>query len=289
MDEKNKIFRLRSQKAKEDDKKYLLPSDYTQPFEVGVLGQELLPLLGMEEIGQRFGTRDELSGAALKEGYLVYGNCPQDERLAETLWINDGRLMRGQDAGELSDVSDFDYCVIQIKKSADRNDLATLPFYETWLAAKDFLVQGEENRARAKFTETVRQLALSADLTEKHRHELILLYKTKFERTREVAEVIAPVSATASRGEAKALDLGFSLQNTASIAEKAGYTQNVWQGLMQLSSGWQAIPDLDCQDPAEEKAALGMQLQAVRKITPINRPDPVSLAEAITIAAFQRG
>lgn len=38
IDEKNKHFRLLSQKAKDDDPKYLLPSDYSQPFELGVLG-----------------------------------------------------------------------------------------------------------------------------------------------------------------------------------------------------------------------------------------------------------
>ena len=39
IDEKVKVFRLLSQKAKDDDEKYLLPPNYTQPFEVGVLGQ----------------------------------------------------------------------------------------------------------------------------------------------------------------------------------------------------------------------------------------------------------
>ena len=253
------------------------------------LGQELLPLLGMEEIDQRFGTRDELTGPSIREGYLIYGNCPQDVRLAETLWINDGRLMRGQGAGKLGDVSDFDYCVIQIKQRSERNDLATLPFNETWLATKEHLVQGEENKAKAKFTETVRQLALSADLTETHRHELILLYKTKFERGKEVAGVIVPASTVTTRGEATALDIGFSLQNTASIAEEAGYAENVWQGLMRLSTDWQGIPDLDCREPEKEKAVLSRQLQALREITPIEKPDPVSLAEAITVAAFQRG
>lgn len=253
------------------------------------LGRELLPLLGMEEIGQRFGIRDELSGPSLREGYLVYGNCSQDNRLAETLWINDGQLMRGQRAGRLGEVSDFDYCVIQIKQSSDRNDLTTLPFYEIWLATKKLLAQGGETKARTKFSEMVLRLALSADLTEKHRHELILLYKTKFEREKEVFTVISPERIAASRGTATASDLGFSLRNTASIAEEAGYKENVWQGLMSLSTDWQGIPDLDCRELEEEEAALSGQLKALRKITPVEKPDPVSLAEAITIATFQRG
>jgi hypothetical protein len=96
-----------------------------------------------------------------------------------------------------------------------------------------------------------------------------------------------PSRSAATRGATAGDSLEFSLQNTASIAEQAGYAENVWQGLMRLSSDWQGIPDLDCREPEEEKKALSGQLAALRKITPVQKPDPESLAEAITVAMFR--
>lgn len=261
------------------------------------LGKELLPLLGMDEIGQCFAIRDELTDSSLREGYLVYGKRSQDTALAETLWINaEGRLMRGPDAGSLRDVDDFDHCVIQIRQRHERDDLTTLPFYESWIAAKKYIVEKELVKAADKFTETIRELALSSDLTEKHRHELILLYKTRFERNKELFAGITTIRRAASRGVAGAPNTAFALQGAARIAEKSGYDKNVWDGLMRLSADWQNIPEFEEKKAVssgqieeirrEEEAALHKQLQALREISPIEKPDPAALAQIITASTY---
>jgi len=252
------------------------------------LAQELLPLLGMEEVGQRFAVRDELTAGSLKEGYLVYGNCPGDALSANTLWISqDGRLMSGTSKEALAEVTDFDYCVIQIRYRPERDDLPRLPFYAAWMAVRDYLAQTAPDKARESFTEMVRSIMVSADLTRKHRHELLLLYKAKFGQEQAVLAALGSTASVASRGTAASLDAGVSLQRTARVAEKAGYDKTVWQGLMNLSRGWQQIPGLGLADPEAEKAVLDSQLSALRKIAPVETPDPESLARVLTAAAYR--
>ncbi len=252
------------------------------------LAQELMPLLGMEEIGQRFAVRDELTGGSLKQGFLVYGNCARDAVPADTLWISrDGMLKRGASSQSLTPVDQFDYCVIQVRHRPQRDDLPRLPFYAAWISAREYLAQNDPDKAREKFTEMIRSIVVSADLTRKHRHELLLLYKTKFDQEKAVLAALGSTASVASRGTAVSRDAGVSLQRAAQVADRAGYDKTVWQGLMRLSRGWQQIPGLELADPEAEKAILDSQLSALRKITPIETPDPESLARVLTVTAYR--
>lgn len=260
----------------------------------GPLSEELLPLLGIHEVSQQIAIREELTGSRLQESYLIYGNTGDDDILKNSLWIDsEGRLMSGSGKANLKAIDRFDYVVIHIKRIEAREDLTLLPFHEPWQTTRQLLTQGKENEARNSFTETIRLLASSPDLTEEHRYELLLLYKTKYERERELLATVLSPAAPANRGlsDSKKQYYGFdiTMQDTARIAKEEGFGEDIWDPIMALSRQWRDIPELAAPKAEEESQVILKQLDSIKKIMSGAKPDSAALAEALTLTTYRSG
>ncbi len=141
--------------------------------------------------------------------------------------------------------------------------------------------------------ELAQQLAISPDLTEDHRYDLIRVYKANFEKEVSLYEElhgfrperVATVSRSGTRG---VLSPRESIENTARLAQEAGFPENVIDGLLELRDNWGQIPELK-ERPRDFQLTsdiLNRQLKAMESFGQIDRPDPKDLADAIAVASI---
>jgi hypothetical protein len=268
------------------------------------LTRGLEDLLDMEQVQFRLGTRDVFTDRPgdtnqFKEGYLVYVNSPENSISADRLWVKDGRLRIGSNKDATQRFTQDDYCLIHIEHLPARTDYTTLPFQKLWKDAKKKIYEGDHILAKAILMELAQQLALSPDLTQDHRYDLIRLYKANFEK--EVAlyqelhgfriERIATVS---RRGAEGILGPQESIAHSARLAHKAGFPEDIVDGLLELSNnweqikGWERIPELKGgdQDIRLTNEILSNQLKGLESISTTENRDPKALADAITFTAL---
>ncbi|HYK90726.1 MAG TPA: hypothetical protein VE398_18280 [Acidobacteriota bacterium] len=265
----------------------------------GPLGNGLADLLGMKEVEFRLGKRDEFNGtsgsaAQFKSGYLAYVNVPEAELDGQALYVKDGALHLKRDGRNLERFHDADYCLIRIEHIAERGDYTALPFHKLWGVAKDLIWGSEFEKAKAAFVQLVQELAKSPDLTKKHRFHLLQAYKANFEAELAAAQSTtqfpdlgaAPLTRGASTN-ARSLARG-AVQAATAIAISAGLPRDAQRGLTELSKAWDGIPFLEnrVKNAPLTEEILRSQLKSLQSGSAIERPDPESLATALTMAAF---
>ncbi len=262
------------------------------------LSRGLEDLLGMKQVQFRLGTRDvfnDRSGDSneFREGYFVYVNCPENKIAIDNLWVQHNRLSIGEDRRFIEPLREHDYCLIRIENLAARSDYSALPFQKLWEDVKTKIYQGDQANAHRILMELAQQLAISPDLTEDHRYDLIRVYKANFEKEVSLYEElhgfrperVATVSRSGTRG---VLSPRESIENTARLAQEAGFPENVVDGLLELRDNWGQIPELKERDRDFQLTSdiLNRQLKAMESFSQIDRPDPKDLADAIAVASI---
>ena len=223
----------------------------------------------------------------LKEGYIVYINCPESEMDAERLWVKNHRLH----TGNREDNSPFranDYCLIRVDQKTTR-PYESLPFHEVWKQAKDFIWNGNHEQADALFLYLAQQVARSADLTQSDRFQVQLIYKANFEREIERFHHLRhPVteSTTRTRGGWTGSDARSVIQMTAEIAEKEKMPMGLQNSLWEIREHWEDIPYLS--DPITDfvltDEVFNDQLRALSNIIQTRDQDPESLARTFALS-----
>lgn len=264
----------------------------------GVVMNGLPDLLGMKNMEFRFGTRDEFSGGrrggnTLRQGYLTYANCPDNTLDASRLWVEEGQLFLGDGPGTLQPYRDNDFCLVKVGHVTERDDYRKLPFYSAWENSHAAIWDGQIEKARKElFPRMVRALALSPDLTRSDRFHLLRAFKLDFERA--VDTYFASTGATrgptgvrgATRGPDEQLDARGKIQRAATVGREI--SKDVQTALLDIAEKWEEIPypgpSAGRTDLSETQ--LKMQLQTLKKITGVKKPDPDALADTLVVDAM---
>jgi len=199
-------------------------------------------ILGIKDVQFRLGTREVFSEKnGFQSGFIILADCPEEQLESEDLWVQDHQLRMGP-PGQARRVTNFDYCLLKIEFEPDRN-FAALSFARLWTEIKGMLWQGQASKAEVKFLEMCSQLAVSPDLTNPHRLNLMRVYKMNLEREFELYKSISgPLEAT--RGPAAGRLSGKArIQYLTNVAQKVA-PDSLNQAILDMSKKWDTLPGL---------------------------------------------
>ena len=265
------------------------------------ISEGLAGLLGIDkEIDQRIAHRevfsDRMDGRrSFEEKYIVYANCPADALTRDRLWVKDQSLMQGQDKTALAHFRAYDYCLVKIERLEKRKDYTTLPFHALWKELKALIWENRQDSLKEAdriFPTLARQVALSPDLTNRHRNLMIQLYKANYEQ--EIASFLAtqPPARVAyhgvTRGGRDERDARAMIQRAAHLADRANMSESAKDSLWEIDSNWDRIPFLEQHGESFEltDAIIQQQLQELGAQSKVDQPDPAALSQAIALASY---
>jgi len=264
----------------------------------GLCSYSLQSLLGMKEMELRLGRRNTYTSKSgdsqqFKPGYLAYINCDEQSLSRNHLWIQDAKLFVGKDKDSIQPLRDFDYCLVNIGHLVQRDDYSKFPWHQLWVEAKELIWNGKEEEAESRIQALGQQMAGSADLTTRHRHDLIRLFRANFEseialfhnKPEKKSQESIPVR-SAWRGR-RPKDGPEAFERAANLAYKAGYSEDLEDDLLEISNNWQQIPYLAerSEDFELTDEILGKQLKRLQEIGKQNKLDPKGLADAFSLSA----
>lgn len=258
----------------------------------GKLADGLYSLLDFKQIEYRTGDRDvfqDHGSRRFEAGFFVHANCPEDALAVDELWVRDGVLMTGRDAGSLQRLRDHDYCLMEVQASTVRQDYTSLPFHDKWKLARERIAQGDEALAHTLFVECCQLIANSHDLTPGNAESLIQAYQANYAKElafyRSLAAPAAAQVPVVYRGDGGPLQPQQSIMKTVDTALGARVTEASLLPLVELSQNWDRVPQRDSLQTELTDALLNEQLAAIRAFTPARSPDPKGLANALAIAS----
>jgi hypothetical protein len=258
------------------------------------LGKGISSILGIKDVEMRIGVRDEFNEASLKPGYKVFINCPQTAIQTDQLWIKGGVLWEG-DGQPVARFEKFDYCLVRYDLLTQR-PYTTLSFYKHWNDIKKLVWAGNQKEARALFLTMGGQLAVSPDVTTKHRYNLIRLLKANLER--EIQEYSLPPESdtggkepSTSRG-AGPNDLGKnSLKSVPMNGQSAEVSPEVSESVRDLVAQWDSIMGARKEKGRNSELTeedIKLQLQALPKLRG-TEIEPQELMKLLTFATLKSG
>ncbi|MGD9158599.1 MAG: hypothetical protein PVG39_09345 [Desulfobacteraceae bacterium] len=255
------------------------------------LGQGFSDIFSMRKNDLRFGTRDvfdEQQGGPqqLRQGYLVYANCPEDELTFDHLWVRENRLYQGKDINNISSFRNNDYCLVKLEHLETRNDYSKLPFYDTWKETRKLLFEGQMEKANWKRIEMLQSLANSPDLTEEHREQLIAAFEVKFHHMASKKSIQKHKDTTRSGISRSGIDTmknpESSFQMAAQIADLKKYDNSVVQNIMNLKKNWEFIQKAGKNEDEPSDNTINSQLAILRELNIGQYPNPKAIADVLT-------
>jgi hypothetical protein len=271
------------------------------------LSGEILECLGMREVECLIAERreygsDGVAPVPLMDGYLALLNCAEEAVPSGALKVIDGQL-RDVRSGKPSPFTDCDYCLVRLERLESRNDYTTLAFHKTWEKARDHLLRGRLEDAKASLVECNRQIFDSPDLTEEHKYQLMQIYLTNFKRDEALFSASAnaqrgPAAAEATRGAGDASGPALVGKMRARAVECRA-PQSGLEGLRQIEREWKTIvppiPDEAFRTPDKsgfgerfrlDDAEIARQLQVLGKSPAPMARDPSALVRTLSSAMF---
>jgi hypothetical protein len=209
----------------------------------GPLRSGLDDLLGMKNVELRLGHHVTFTEGAgpyeFRPGYVAHANAAERTFEAATLWVKDGRLVRGETAQSATPFADADYCLLRIDRVAQRSDYVTLPFHRSWTDAKKSLFAGNADGAHRAFVNLVREVSISPDLTTEHRYRLMQAYTAQFERERDHAARLHHIAGAPRGGEPTGVRGGAAqrFSKAAADAHRRGLAPSGIDALFEISWG----------------------------------------------------
>jgi hypothetical protein len=200
-------------------------------------------ILGIKDVQFRLSTREVFNERnSFQSGFIVLANCSEEQMEMEELWVRNNQLLVGP-TGQARRAMTFDYCLLKIEFEPDRN-FAALPFARLWTDIKGMVWEGQVSKAEVKFLEMCSQLAVSPDLTNPHRADLMRVYKMKLEREFEMYKSISGTAGSASRGPAAGRISGLArIQHLTNVAKDLA-PGPVGQAILDMSKKWDTLPGL---------------------------------------------
>ncbi len=258
----------------------------------GKLKDGIDDLLDMKDLELRIGERDvfeDKGTKALRQGYLAYINCEEGSLRPADLWVRDNRLWTGASSKTLRPLREHDYCLVHIQSHTQRKDCTTLPFHRTWEQVRNRVESGQVDMAQVLLMDCRSQIARSPDLTPRQAENLLLFYERNFHTAVEDHNrcfgTVLKRTPTIYRSGKGVLSPKASIQKSFHFASKAGFEDRVLQGLAKLGQDWDRLPALDSRAELTDQA-LNEQLAALDRVTGATEPDPMALAEALSVAAL---
>ena len=247
-------------------------------------------LLGLSGTNLRIGARDEFNGESdgsnpFREGFLAYVNCSEED-LGAPLWTKDGELLSGATRDSARPVTRYDHCLVKVEWREQRNDYTALPFHASWNKARELVWEDQQEKARSAFLDLVRQVAVSPDLTARHRAALLSVYRANFE-----AEIESYRAATGSFGAAASTRAASGsapngqllIQADALTSRQAGFGKEIQAALRNLADGLPRLSQARAKAPELTDAVLAEQMNLVGA----QAADPQQLADAMVVGAFR--
>jgi hypothetical protein len=253
------------------------------------LGAGLNDLLGMADVEFRLGSREEfVAGSTFKEGFQAYIDAPEAELRANNLQVKDAKLFAGTQGTERYDR--HDYCLVEIEYLEERKDYTTLPFHRFWEQSKELVWKNEEEKARAAFLRLVQEVAVSPELTKRHRSALIKVYKANFESEAEAQREAMPIGQDKLyRSKSKRLKATDIILRQCEMLGNRPAFQNVAIGMTNLTNNWGKIFGVSARnrDFTLTNDVLAQQLKDVQQLS-ANGDDskPQELADAMTLSTL---
>jgi len=250
------------------------------------LGRGIEKIMGMKDVELRFGMRrvfDDSGGTRLRPGQFAYINCLDGEVLAANLWVKDGSLYYGA-GGPEERFRESDYCLLRIENLPTR-DFSTLPFAKVWKEIKNQVWGNEPLKAEATFLRLSQDMANSPDLTQRHRFDLMRIFKANFEREVELHRESSPAHRGAAGSDQFAVKWSAkdAVQKTLSGTKEMKLPDSTQRGIASLVYIWNDIPHLTqrvSRDYELDDVSVKEQLSALAHAVQVKKPDPQSLLRA---------
>jgi hypothetical protein len=257
------------------------------------LARGIEKMMGMRDVELRLGVRrvfDDSGEMGLRPSQFAYINSPNETLLPSNLWVKDGCLHYG--VGKPGKrFTDADYCLLRIENLPTR-DFSTLHFAKTWKEIKNQIWGNEPAKAAATFLSFAQEMATSPELTQRHRFDLMRLFKANFEKEVELHGENAP--ATRGRGRSTRMAKTFSARDTVQATllgiREAELSESTRKGLAALVDGWNDIPHLAQRASPKyelDDSAVNEQLNSLVKLTRMKKPDPQNLLHAFQLAGVR--
>ncbi len=257
------------------------------------LYRDVLDLLQLDSLEYKCGDYQEFNDldgdhARFRDGYQVDLVTEDDTLSLERLWIRNGELLAGADAGSLSPVEDCDYCLVKVDGTTGRGDYHRLPFHETWTEVQSLIQAQQVDDAKVVFLGLMRALPGSPDITTEDRFSLVKTYTYAFDREVEAAELASRAGA-AAKGPTRAGGGGRSptgkafFGKAASVARRAGLPDHTLETLEVMAETEDEIMAPEAWRRLFREERIGDALQSVREVGPkgAEPQDAENLARAI--------
>jgi hypothetical protein len=261
--------------------------DMSRPLSAG-----LANLLGMKDVEFRLGSRDVLTESkTLKEGFWAFINVSESSVRREELWVKDGQLYFGKPS-QIERYKENDYCLVKLEVLQERGDYTTLPFHRLWERAKDQVWNNQPEKAKLAFAQLAQELAVSPDLTKKHRFALMQLYKGNFESEVEAFHSIFDSTTEPSLGDHRGDSNSYRAEDALLLQyarlERRSPSKDVLDGVYAIASNWPKIRDVSSRKAGFvlTDSIINAQLKELQTVSALTDPDPISLAHEITLASL---
>jgi hypothetical protein len=243
------------------------------------MSSKILECLGQGDVESILADRRPVGKNALPaSGYWAYLRALPDGVDPAKLRVVDDTL-HIEDGGGTMRYEASDYCLVQVERSATRNDYASMPAHGVWEEARKLALAGKAVEAQGAMLDCARQILASPDLTEGDKEELIKLYQAKLHTAADLLQGGAP-GATANRGGSPAMLR--SMQ--ALVVRRSGFEADELGALFDRIG--KLASDLEKQPcaPAVDERGIEEHLRQARG-KPAGKPDPAALVRALALGS----
>lgn len=256
------------------------------------LGRGITRVLGIPDVELRVGVRDvfdESGPNELRTGYSAIVNCNEGIFNSNQFWVQDGRLLIGNNRPEIQ-FDSHDYCLVRYDFRAER-EFSTLAFSKLWQRMKAMVWEGQQAKAQAVFLELGQQLSVSPDLTRSHRFDLIRLYKANLEREIDAFNQARGPSSSPdepSRGGGSPRGGKAAIQGVLARLEQLNSSAALKDSLTEVSGRWEEIMEPFTKNAESQLTdeILQQQLQALNSAK-VGPADPQELLDGLTATAMR--
>lgn len=114
---------------------------------------------------------DPTAGDELAESYILLIDRPERELNTREFWVINNKLYTGSSPSSVVPYEATDFVLVSLRKTTERDDIQSLPFYPMWeQAVKEATLpyEGHWKLAKASLASLYQAMVLSPDLTEDH-------------------------------------------------------------------------------------------------------------------------
>ncbi len=249
-------------------------------------------LIGFKEVQMKIGNRTVFTAIEndpnqLREGYLLYINCPWDRVEPNQFQIKKDRLYGGNSEEKLEPYDAHDYCLVKVLCLSKRSDYSVLGFSDIYDQAITQIYKNHKKKADQIFQSLIQKISISPDLTQADRFGLIQVYCGNYEKQWEFflkTQKRLTTSHPAVRGSIKSLNAPDTIKTMAFMANKNHMPRDIETGLLDIGKNMDQI--LGTPEPKGKLSDqdLNRQLEVLSSVSQVKKMIPGDLVKAISNA-----